>query len=156
MAASLQLRLTGGASNADPNASLGGTRSSEQVSGTPMNNLFDNVASDEASAGDVEYRAIDIYNAGDASATVVKAYMDPNSTSASTTIELGLDSTTQTIGGEGSAPSGVTFGDYTSASKLTISDIAASGAQRLWLKRTVTAGAANLSNDSCTLKIEYA
>lgn len=156
MAATLQLRLTGGASNADPNASLGGAMSSNQVSGTPMNNLFDNVSPEEASAGDVEYRAIDIYNNGDAAATAVKAYLDPVTTSPKTEIDLGLDATTQSIAGEGEAPGGVSFSHYTSASKLTISDIAASSAQRIWLRRTVTEGAANLNNDTCTLKIEYA
>lgn len=156
MAATLQLRLTGGADNTDPNASLGGVMSSTQLSSTPMNNLFDNVSPDEASAGDVEYRALDIYNSGDAAATAIQAYLDPVTTSPSTEIELGLDSTTQSIAAEGTAPSGVTFAAYTSSSKLSISDIAAAGNQRIWLKRTVSSGAANLNNDTCTLKIEYA
>jgi len=47
--------LTGGAGNSDPNASPGGEMSANQISGTPMNNLFDNVTADEAAAGDVEY-----------------------------------------------------------------------------------------------------
>ncbi len=77
MAASLQLFLTGGAGNTDPNGSLGGVKSTTQLSSTPLNNLFDNVSPGEASAGDVEYRAIDIYNAGDAAAQSVAAYIDP-------------------------------------------------------------------------------
>ncbi len=52
---SLQILLTGGAGNSDPNASPGGEMSANQISGTPMNNLFDNVTADEAAAGDVEY-----------------------------------------------------------------------------------------------------
>lgn len=156
MAASLQLFLTGGAGNSDPNASLGGVRSSTQVSATPMNNLFDNVTPAEASAGDIEYRAIDIYNNGDAAAESIQAYLDPETTSEDTEIDLGLDSTTQTVANENTAPTGVTFAHYTSSSKLSISNIAAGSAQRLWLRRTVSSGAGNLANDSCTLKIDFA
>jgi hypothetical protein len=156
MAASLQLFLTGSAGNSDLNAFLGGVRSSTQVSGTPMNNLFDNVTPSEASAGDTEYRAIDIYNNGDAAAESVEAYIDPETTSQKTQIDLGLDSTTQTVGNESTAPTDVSFAHYTYSSKLSISNIAASGAQRLWLKRIVSSSAGNLANDSCTLKIDYA
>jgi len=156
MAASLQFRLTGGASNSDPDASLGGVGSSNQVSGTALNNLFDNVEPAEAIAGDVEYRAIDLYNAGDATAVVVKIWIDTESTSSYTQFDIGLDSTTQTIGAEGSAPSGVSFSHPLSGSKLSISDIAASGAQRVWIRRTVTAGAPNLANDTFGITVEYA
>lgn len=156
MAASLQIRLTGGAGNSNPNLSLGGVMSSTQLSVTPMNNLFDNVDPTEAENGDVEYRALDIYNAGDALATSISLYLSSETSSPSTELDFGLDSTTQSVGGEGTAPGGVSFAHYTSASKLSISDIAASSAQRVWVRRTVTAGAANLNNDTCTLKIEYA
>ena len=111
---------------------------------------------DEAVAGSVGYRAIDIYNAGDASAAAVKAYVDPDTASPDTTIDMGLDGSTQSIDDETIAPTDVTFAHYTSSSKLSISNIAASGAQRLWLRRTVTAGAANTSNDYCILKVEFA
>lgn len=156
MAATLQLFLTGGSGNTDPNASLGGVKSSTQVSGTPLNNLFDDVQPSEAVAGDIEYRAVDIYNAGDASAVVVKIYIDPDTPSPKTELDLGLDSTTQTVANEGTAPNGVSFAHYTPSSKLSVSDIAAGGTQRVWLRRTVTAGAANMANDGTTIKIEYA
>jgi hypothetical protein len=52
-------RLSGGAGNSSPDASLGGAKSST-VMGT---NIFDNVSSGEAAAGDVEYRAAVIANA---------------------------------------------------------------------------------------------
>ena len=43
MAAVLEYFLTGGAANADPDASLGGDTSSVNVNSTALNNLFDNV-----------------------------------------------------------------------------------------------------------------
>lgn len=156
MAATLQLFLTGGAGNSNPNASLGGIRSNTQVSGTPLNNLFDDVQPGEAVAGDIEYRAVDIYNSGDASAVVVKVYIDPDTPSPKTELDLGLDSTTQSVANENTAPTDVSFSHYTPSSKLSVSDIAAGAAQRLWLRRTVQAGAANMANDGTTIKIEYA
>jgi hypothetical protein len=158
MAASLQFRLTGGASNSDPALSLGGVASSTQLSGTPLNNLFDNVSSAEAAAGDVEYRAISLYNAGDASATAVKIWISSDTTSASTEIDIALDSGTQSVADENTAPSSptLTFSHPAVGSKLSVSDISASGAQRVWIRRTVTAGAGNLSADSGTISVEYA
>lgn len=156
MAASLQIRLTGGAGNSNPNLSLGGVMSSTQLSATPMNNLFDNVDPTEAENGDVEYRALDIHNAGDAAATSISLYLSSETTSPSTDLDFGLDATTQSVGAEGTAPSGVTFDHYNSSNKLSISDIAAGSSQRFWVRRTVNSGAANLNNDTCTLKVEYA
>ena len=54
----LKMYLSGGASNSDPAAALGGAISSSQR-GT---NIFDNVTSGEASAGDTEYRGVYIKN----------------------------------------------------------------------------------------------
>jgi len=157
MAASLEIRLTGGAGNSDPNASLGGVMSSTALSGTPMNNLFDNVDPDEAVAGDIEYRAVDIYNTGDAPATSVKVYT-VDTTSPDTEVNIGPDAGTQSIVDESTAPDdpSISFGHHDSANKLSLSDIDDGAAQRLWIKRTVTALAGNMSNDLFTLKVEYA
>ena len=132
MAASLQFRLTGGASNTDPDLSLGGVMSSQQISATPLNNLFDNVEPDEALSGGVEYRAVDIYNSGDAAAESVELYIDDEPDSSSVSIQVALDSTTQTVANESTAPSGVSFSAPSAASKLSISNIASGSAQRRW------------------------
>lgn len=154
--ANLVFRLTGGASNSDPDASLGGVMSSEEVSATAMNNLFDNVEPSEASAGDTEYRAIDIYNDGDAAAEAIDLWIDTQTASPDTSIEVALDATTQSIGDEGSAPSGVSFSAPTSGSPLSVGDIAALSSQRLWIKRIVSASADNHANDLCGLTVRYA
>src|SRR6185295_15387597 len=58
--------LTGSAGNSaaqpDPNASLGKYISTTQISGTPLNNLFDNVSGDENAASESEYRLIFVHN----------------------------------------------------------------------------------------------
>jgi len=156
MSATLELRLTGGSANTEPNTSLGGDSSTTAVSGTAMNNIFANVSPSEKSAGSTKYRALSIYNSGDAPATSIAAYMETETSNAGSVLDFGLDSTTDPITDEDTAPSGVTFAHYTSASKLSISDIAASGAQRLWVRRTITAGATNDSNDAGTIAIDYA
>ena len=52
VSADIKYRLSGGASNSDQNASLGGVKSSNEASAS----LFDNVSSAEAVSGDTEYR----------------------------------------------------------------------------------------------------
>lgn len=158
MAAVLELHLTGGAANSDPDASLGGVTSGVQLSATALNNLFDNVDPDERTAGDVEYRAIDIKNTGDATAAGVEMYMSTETSNAGTILDFGLDSGTQSIADEDAAPNDptITFGHYTSGSTLTISDIAAAGTQRVWVRRTVSAGAANDAEDLGAIAVVYA
>lgn len=158
MAAELQFRLTGGASNAVPADSLGGVGSSEQLSAIALNNLFDNVEPAEAVAGDTEYRAIDIYNNGDEVATSVEFYFDAQTSSADTDLAAGLDSGTQSIADEDIAPAtpAITFTAPTEGSALSVSDIAVGGRQRVWIRRTVGAAAGNTSSDQATLAVKYA
>ena len=159
MAASLEIRLNGGAANSDPDASLGGTISSETISETALNNLFDNVSAAEASAGDVEYRSIDIYNAGDATAKTVTAWISTVSPSTDSIIAFGKDDTaTQELANESTAPDdpAVTFINHLVGTPLSIDDIAAGSAQRLFLRRTITASAGNYADDGITLTIQYA
>jgi len=160
MAATLAFQLSGGASNSDPNASLGGTHSSVALSGTAMNNLFDDVSPAEATAGDTEYRAIDVTNTGDATAVVTKIFMDPDTSSTSTQLDMGIEASplgsTLSIADETTAPAGVTFANHTSASKLTLPDIDAAAYCRVWVRRVVSAAAPNTASDSGTINVEYA
>lgn len=163
MAANLQFRLTGGASNSDPDASLGGAMSSNQLASTAMNNLFDNVSPAEAGNGDNEYRAIDIYNAGDAEAQSVDAYMATETSSEGSQLDFGNDGTTHDgsnqgdlLADEDTAPSGVSFSHYTSGLKLSLPNIAPGKATRVWIRRAITAGAGNTNNDQGTIAVDYA
>lgn len=151
MSASFQLRKTTG--------DLGGAATATQVSATAMNNLFDNVAPDEAVAGDTEYRAVDLYNSGDAAGTLMKVYSSqtPNP---NTELEIGIEASpigsTSGIANESTAPAGVSFAQRTQGSPLSLPDIPVGQYCRLWLKRPVTAGAPNLAQDLSTLTWEYA
>ncbi|RLI20903.1 hypothetical protein DRO45_03065, partial [Candidatus Bathyarchaeota archaeon] len=50
----------------------------------------------------------------------------------------------------------ISFAHHTSGNKLTLPDIPAGQAVRVWLKRIVSAGAGNTSSDQGTLTVEYA
>ena len=54
--ADLEKLLTGGASNSDPNLSIGGPLSSVQLVNNAKNNLFDKVTAQEAEDGLIDYR----------------------------------------------------------------------------------------------------
>ena len=179
MAATLEFRLTGGSTNSDPNASLGGVMSSTSIdSSTVMNNLFDNVNPEEASNGDTEYRAIDIYNSGDASGEVVEMWIDQETSSADTHLEIAYDTTAkdgsdvdsechtaswsgEAVADEDTAPSNANSGftQHLSGSKLAMpasQKIPPSEAVRVWVRRVVQSEATNTPSDTGTLAVQYA
>ena len=172
MAAVLEIHLTGGAVNSDYNLSLGGLYSSQTMASAAMNNLFDNVSPTEATAGDAEWRVIDIYNSGDASAVDVDIYWSAATASPKTEVYLGVSSSAvasdgnphvtawagQTLATETNSPTSptITVGSYYTGAPLRLRDIPQGYASRVYIKRVVDAGAGNLSNDLCTLTVQYA
>jgi hypothetical protein len=154
MASDLKFHYTGGASNSDPDLSLGGTGSSVLLNTTALNNLFDNVQPDEIVSGAlVEYRAIDIKNDGDAEARNVDFYFT-DTPNAESILAVWYDSTgTQSIANETTEPTGAA-GNWTTplvGSKLSFSNLAVGGTYRLWIRRTVDQNADNLNDDTATL-----
>lgn len=163
MAATLEFRLTGGSDNTDPDASLGGEMSSEKLSSTAMNNLFDNVSPAEAADGDVEYRAIDVYNSGDAEAQSVEIYMSAETSSPNSKLDFYNDDTTHDgsdqddeIADESTEPDGASWSHHTDSSKMALPNIPAGKAARLWIRRTISEGADNTNNDQGTIAVDYA
>lgn len=167
MAATLVYRLTGGSANSDPDSSLGGVMSSEALAETALNNLFDDVEPSESSAGDTEYRALDVYNSGDATAESVAIYMSTATSSSDSVLHIGHDATNnphttawdgETIANESTAPASptITFAERTSGSKLSLPNIPSGQAARVWFKRIISASAGNTANDLGTLAVDYA
>ncbi len=153
----IQYRLSGGAANSDPNASLGDAKSSNAV-GAGLHNLFDIVSSAEASAGDTEYRCVYVHNNhGSLTMQSSKIWIATNTPSTDTTVEIALGSsavngTEQTIANENTAPTGVTFSAPASeGAALSIGDIPAGQHKAVWIKRIVNTGAAAYNSDGCTL-----
>lgn len=153
----IQYRLSGGAANADPLASLGGAKSSVSA-GT---NLFDDVPSAEAAAGRVEYRCVYIHNnhGTESYLAPIALWIAANTPSPGTVIDIGigtaaLNATEQTVANETTAPSGVTFTSPSSfATGLSIPTIPAGQHRSVWIRRTVSAGAAAFA-DSATLSVQ--
>lgn len=150
-------RLSGGAGNASGNASLGGAKSANAASAS-IDALFDQVASAEAAAGRVEYRCIYLHNSN-ATSTMLSAvvWVAGNTPSAGTTLDIGVgtaavNGTEQTVADETTAPVGVAFSaPSTQGAGLALGDIPAGQHRAIWLRRTVTAGAGAIANDTWSL-----
>lgn len=154
-------RLSGGAGNADPNASLGGVKSSTAVVDNTLNNIWDSISGDEASAGDTEYRCLYVHNAH-ATLTLVSPviWLSANTTSTQDEVDIGLGSsavngTEQTVANETTAPSGVTFSHPTTkATGLALGNIPPGQHKAFWEKRVVQAGAGPIDNNIYNVTVE--
>jgi hypothetical protein len=151
----IKYRLSGGAANSTASLSLGGAKSSTEVS----TDLFDDISSGEASAGDTEYRCIYIHNNhGSLTMEATKVWIQANTPSADTTIAIGLgtaaiDATEQTVVDESTAPSGVSFSSpSTEGTALSIGNIPFGQHKAVWIRRVVNAAAAAYTNDTFTLR----
>lgn len=154
VASDIKYRLSGGASNTLPTASLGGAKSSTEAGA----NIFDTVSGAEGAAGDVEYRCVYVHNNhGSLALQGAQVWIQANTPSADSEIEIGLgtsgiNGTEQTVADEQTAPTGVTFDlAEDAANALSIGDIPAGQHKAVWIKRTITAAAAAAS-DGFTLR----
>jgi hypothetical protein len=146
----LKLYLTGGAANADPTLSLGGTTSSVQFTDNTLDKLFASVGPADALAGAVHYRALTFKNTSAQTAYGAVAHISQETSSGDTTVAIAYDPTgTQSIVDEDTAPVGLSFSTPLSlATGIALGDIVSNGTARIWFKRTVTAGAAAAASDT--------
>lgn len=158
--ADIKFFLSGGASNSDVDASLGGVVSSVEVTTSSLHNLFDSVKGSEALAGDTEYRCLYAKNThGSLTLQTAVAWIESNTPSASTTIDIGLgtsavSATEQTIANESAAPVGVTFtAPTTVGTGLAIGNLTAADTMAIWIRRTVSAAAPALATDTAELAV---
>lgn len=155
MAAAITYRLTGGASNTSPAASIGGAMSTVAggiITDNVASNVWDDTTGAESAAGDIEYRAIAVQNSGNQTLVGTRVWVDDQGTGVTgSNIDIGLDAaaigatptSSSTTANEDTAPSAaVTFSRPTNfAGGLVIGDIAAGSAKIIWIRRTITAGA---------------
>lgn len=157
----IHYRYSGGSANSAPGTSLGGAKSSVSITSASLNNLFDNVAGDEAASGDVEYRCVYLHNNH---ATItwesVVVWIDTNTPSSDTTVDIGLGSaaisgTEQTVANESTAPTGVTFtAPGSKGAGLSVGNLGPGAHKAIWLRRTVSAAASAYNSDSVILRAE--
>lgn len=157
----ITFQLSGGAANADPNASLGGIISSNAIVDATLQNLFDNVTGDEASAGDSEYRCLYIKNThGTLTLQNAKVWVQTESPSSDSDELIGLGTSAiggveQTVADESTAPTGVTFTQSNlEAGALTIGDLAAGEWKALWIRRDILAASSAYNSDGPTLRVK--
>lgn len=156
-ASQIQIRLTGGATNANPALSLGGVKSSVEADAA----LFDKVLDTESATGRTEYRQVNVHNAH-ASLTLENAivWIAANTPSDSTVIALGLgvsglNGVEPAIANETSAPSGVTFVPAASAgTAISLGNIPPGQHRPIWIRRVVAQGAATAAVDSASLRFD--
>lgn len=153
----IAFRLSGGASNSDPLLSLGGAVSSVTAGAT----IFDSVTGEESASGDVEFRCTYVRNLhGSLTLNNAVAWVQTETPSASTTIALGLGSSAmngaeQAIANEGAPPVSVAFlPAVNKAGGIALGSIPPGQTRAIWLRRTVTAGAAVIASDPFTIRVE--
>ena len=93
-ASNISFVLSGGASNINPNNSLGGDPSSTSINGGLLNNLFDDVASYESENGNEDYRCIYVFNDGETTVWDMKLWAD-SITEGNVQIKLGIESSNE-------------------------------------------------------------
>lgn len=157
VASDIKYRLSGGASNSDPNASIGGVMST--TTDAPAS-IFDNVSSAEAAAGDIEYRCIYVLNNhGSLTLENGKVWIQANTPNANTDVAIGLaaegaNATAAAVANESTAPASVTFSAAASeGAALSLGNLAAGQRYGVWIRYTVTAGA-SAGADSFTLRVK--
>jgi hypothetical protein len=152
---------------ADVDESLGKYISTTELSGTALNNLFDDITGDENAASDIEYRCIFIHNAhgsltwqspviwlesevanGASIAIAIDDLADSAIDSASAQADEVADESTAPGSGVGSFSSPTSKG-----TGLALGDIAAGFCKAVWVRRTAANNAA-LDNDGVTLRAE--
>ncbi len=147
---------SGGSANSDPNASLGGAKSSVSV-GTGLNGLFDDVSGAESEAGDTEYRCVYYMNETGETIYDVHVYI-LSQPSGDDSFQIGKDlagknATADTVADEDTAPDpAVTFAtapDYDNG--IDLGDLADDDYYAIWVKRIVPA-AATASTSSWTIR----
>jgi hypothetical protein len=158
----IQFRLSGGSSNTNVDAALGGAMSSTAIVDATLQNLFDQVTGAESAAGDIEYRCMYVRN-GHATLplTTAKIWISTNTPASDTTVDIALggegdNGTAETVATESAAPVGETFSAPTSyATGLSLgSSFAAGHSYPVWVRWSITAGAVANASDNVIFSVQ--
>ena len=161
VASDIHVRLSGGAVNSAPTASLGGVKSSTSVVDATEGNKFANVGSAEALAGSTKYRGFYAHNNHGSltlQSTVIWISSQTPSTGTDIAIALageGLNATMETIANEDTAPVGETFSaPATKGAGLSMGNIPTTQHYGYWERRIVQASSSAFNNDDWDISIE--
>jgi hypothetical protein len=157
-------RLSGGAANTSPAASLGGAMSTAGggvITSGAANNLWDDVSGAESLSGDTEYRGFYVRNECATAITLQSpvVWIDVQTTSPDTSFEIAVAAEAASvamasIANESTAPATVVFTTpATKGAGLALTNLAQNAYRGIWIKRIVTASAA-AANDSGSIRVE--
>jgi len=159
MAASVAFRLSGGAGNTDPLASIGGAMSNTALT---ANTIFDTVTAGEALSGEAEYRKVFLYNDGDKALTNIRVWISDQPVQGVIGLALdgaGKNADGDTVANENTAPTGEIFDDTTDPidNAIAVPDLAAGDRHAIWLRRTISAATPGvaLGSNSAELRVDY-
>lgn len=157
------------------NTLIGGPFNGSAPLSGAINEIFDPIQPDEALSGESEYRCLVIQNTSATETFVgLKAYFSSQTSSPDTTISMALAladggiSPYPPLGVEGvnyppatanenTAPAGATFTAPTSvANALLLGNLGPQSHTFIWLRRTVSPGAASTASDACTFVVTNA
>ena len=161
----IKFYLSGGTSNSNVNASLGGAISTTEVTDNSLHNLFDKTLGVESTAGDIEYRCIYVKNThGSLELELAKIWISTNTSSPANVIAIALDGagkggTAETETDENVAPTGETFSQPTAYSGGLSLDGGGTGlgygvSYPIWIRRTIAAGATAVDNVTFVLSVQ--
>lgn len=133
MTTDIKYYLTGGSSNTDQAASLGGVSSSHQIVSDVINEVFGDITPSERASGVVKYRYIDAVNEGNTDTVTHNFYISSNTPSTDTALAVAYDDTAgshaltddlETLASETTAPTDVTaFSAPSSGSPIVLPSI---------------------------------
>ena len=155
----LLIKFTGGSSNSDPNASLGGVVSSNGPTDNVLHNMFDEVSGSESLPGDTEYRCFVCKNNHSTLTAKTPRFYITGDTGSQWDIALdgnGLNTNPESVANESTAPSGETFSHPTTyAGGLAPADIPATQhSGGIWARRTIPAAAGAETPHTVTMKFD--
>lgn len=156
---------------ANPNASLGNYVSTTQLSGTALNNLFDDVTGAENTAGTTDYRCLFVHNSNTANALQnAVVYLQGGDPAGGSTVTIAVDTTAPsalaatgfqalpagaagTETAPGAAIVGLTYAAPTTvAAGLALGTIGIGQVKAFWVRRA-TSGAAAVNAETVTFAV---
>jgi hypothetical protein len=164
----LKLSVSAAAGNTTggtPATSLGDQISTTVLSGTALNNLFDDVSGAESTAGRLEYRCVFAHNSHPTLTMTNAVVWLSAEAGGGASAAVGADTTAisaigsasaqaLTVANESTAPAGVSFSSpTTSAAGVALGSIAPGQCKAFWVRRTVAAATAAMNNDTVDIAV---
>lgn len=163
---STKVGAAGNANTSTPAGSLGKYVSTTAVSGTALNNLFDDISGDENAASEAEYRCVFVHN-NHGSLTLQSAVLWLSAeTAGGANMALATDNIAASaladagaqaaeIANEDTAPTGVSAfsAPSTKGTGLALGNIGPGQVKAFWVRRTATNSAA-INSDGGTIRVE--